>query len=91
MTNYAELNEQNIVINVIVADAEFVAQSQLHYVLLSQGGIGYTYDADADQFVAPQPYESWTWANNIWNAPTPMPTDGELYHWNETTQEWIQL
>ena len=52
-------------------------------------GIGYTYDADADQFVAPQPFESWTLDdNNDWQPPTPKP-DGD-YYWNETTQEWIK-
>jgi hypothetical protein len=25
-----------------------------------------------------QPYPSWTWANKVWNPPTPMPTDGKM-------------
>ena len=51
-------------------------------------GIGYTYDHVADQFVAPQPYASWTLdENNDWQPPTPKP-DGE-YYWQEDTQEWI--
>ena len=50
-------------------------------------GIGYTYDHVADQFVAPQPFESWTLdANNDWQPPTPKP-DG-AYYWNEDTQTW---
>ena len=50
-------------------------------------GIGYTYDHVADQFVAPQPYTSWTLdANNDWQPPTPK-TDGN-YYWNEDTQTW---
>jgi hypothetical protein len=50
-------------------------------------GIGYTYDHVADQFVAPQPYASWTLnANNDWQPPTPKP-DGN-YYWNEDTQTW---
>jgi hypothetical protein len=54
MSNYAELNEDNIVVNVIVADAEFVAtQTNKNYVLCVDGGIGYTYDPVADEFIAP--------------------------------------
>ena len=86
MTNYAQIVNGKVV-NVIVADADFVAQSNLDYVLLSRGGIGWTYDDVADQFVAPQPFESWTLdENNDWQPPTPKP-DGD-YYWNEDTQTW---
>ncbi len=55
-------------------------------------GIGYTYDADADVFVAPQPYPSWTLdANHDWQPPTPMPTDGEMYRWNEAELVWVAI
>lgn len=54
-------------------------------------GIGFTYDADADEFVAPQPYPSWTLdANNDWQPPTPMPTDGKKYGWDEDEQAWVE-
>ena len=86
MTNYAQIVNSTVV-NVIVADAEFVAQSDLDYVLLSRGGIGWTYDQQANQFVAPQPYASWTLnENNDWQSPKPKP-DG-AYYWNEDTQTW---
>jgi hypothetical protein len=54
-------------------------------------GIGFIYDATHDVFYAPQPYPSWTisaptW---IWTPPTPMPTDGKLYAWDETTKTWV--
>ena len=53
-------------------------------------GIGYTYDADADEFVAPQPYESWTLdSNNDWQAPTAMPNDGKMYSWDEASLSWV--
>ena len=87
MSDYAQIVNGKVV-NVIVADAEFVAQSDLDYVLLSRGGIGWTYDEQANQFVAPQPFESWTLdENNDWQPPTPKP-DGD-YYWNETTQTWL--
>ena len=87
MSTYAQIVNSKVV-NIIVADAEFVAQSDLNYVLLTRGGIGYTYDEQANQFVAPQPYESWTLdENNDWQPPTLKP-DGD-YYWNETTQTWL--
>ncbi len=87
MSNYAQI-VNGIVVNVIVADANFVAQSDLDYVLLNRGGIGYTYDSNADVFIAPQPYPSWTLnENNDWQPPTPKP-DGN-YYWHEDTQTWL--
>lgn len=54
---------------------------------------GYTYDREHDVFYEPQPYPSWTLNHTtwIWEAPTPMPTDGGVYGWNEQTQVWDQL
>jgi hypothetical protein len=53
-------------------------------------GIGYTYDADIDAFVAPQPYPSWVLDENAqWQAPVPMPDDGEMYSWDEDAQSWV--
>jgi hypothetical protein len=55
-------------------------------------GIGYTYDADADVFVVPQPFPSWTLdENHDWQPPTPMPTDGEQYFWNEEELVWVAI
>ena len=54
-------------------------------------GIGYTYRADIDAFVPPQPYASWTLDANVqWQPPTAMPTDG-MYSWDEATTSWILL
>jgi len=53
-------------------------------------GAGYTYNADIDAFVAPKPFPSWTLdANAQWQAPVPMPDDGEMYSWDEDTQSWV--
>ena len=56
-------------------------------------GIGYTYDQANDVFYAPQPYASWvlnhsTWT---WEAPTPMPQDGNPYVWDEPTVAWKEV
>ena len=56
-------------------------------------GIGYTYDAGRDAFIPPQPFPSWVLDEDtcLWNAPTPMPTDGKFYAWDEATQTWIEV
>jgi hypothetical protein len=53
-------------------------------------GIGYTYDAVADVFIVPQPFESWSLDENYdWQAPVEHPADGNIYSWDETNQAWI--
>lgn len=53
-------------------------------------GIGSTYDAEADVFISPQPYPSWTLdANHDWQAPTPRP-DG-AFVWDEETLAWVEV
>ena len=55
-------------------------------------GIGYTYDADDDVFIAPQPFPSWTLdENHDWQPPTPYPSDGGMYRWNEAELEWVAI
>jgi hypothetical protein len=55
-------------------------------------GIGYTYDAVNDKFYAPAPYPSWVLnASWLWEAPTPKPTDGKKYRWDEATVSWIEV
>ena len=53
-------------------------------------GIGYTYDAERDAFIPPNPYASWSLNEDtcLWEAPTPMPDDGQAYQWNEDAQSW---
>jgi hypothetical protein len=54
-------------------------------------GPSFTYDADADVFILPQPYPSWTLdGNHNWQAPTPMPAEGE-WSWDEPTLSWVEL
>lgn len=54
-------------------------------------GIGYTYDAGRDAFIPPKPYASWLLNEGTcqWEAPVPMPADGQRYHWDEAAGEWI--
>jgi len=54
-------------------------------------GIGYTYDQNRDAFIPPQLYPSWTLneATCNWEAPVPMPNDGNSYTWDESTLSWV--
>jgi len=54
-------------------------------------GIGYSYNPDEDIFITPQPYPSWTRNGSYWEAPTPMPTDGKSYKWDEDTTSWVEI
>lgn len=56
-------------------------------------GIGYTYDAGRDAFIAPKPFDSWVLNEDTcrWQAPVAYPTDGKLYLWNEETTQWIEV
>jgi hypothetical protein len=56
-------------------------------------GLGYSYRADINAFVPPQPYPSWTLNDETaeWEAPIPYPTDGKAYVWDENSMSWVPL
>jgi hypothetical protein len=62
-------------------------------------GIGYSYNANIDAFVPPQPYASWTLDVETaqWNPPVAMPEDAgtgeppKRYSWDEATTSWVVL
>jgi len=56
-------------------------------------GIGFSYDAQNDVFVAPQPFPSWVLSplTILWEAPVAMPTDGKVYGWDEATVAWKEV
>ena len=117
MAHFAQLDSNNVVIQVIVVDnkdtadaygteKEHIGAAFCERVLggtwkqtsyngnkrKNYAGIGYTYREDIDAFVPPQPYASWVLnANAQWEAPTPMPTDGQMYSWDEATTSWKKL
>ena len=75
MAHFAELDENNIVLQVLVTDNDFPNEGYDWLVETFGGtwvqtsynanfrknfaGIGYTYDSELDAFIAPQPFESW--------------------------------
>ena len=56
-------------------------------------GIGFTYDQNLDAFIPEKPYPSWLLNTNTcqWEPPTPYPSDGNVYTWDEATQSWVEL
>lgn len=53
-------------------------------------GVGSSYDAVNDVFIAEKPYPSWVLDENFdWQAPVPMP--GDNYVWDEDTGAWIEI
>ena len=109
MSHFAKI-ENNLVVQVIVAEQDFIDTLNGQWVQTSYNtrgnqhpngtplrgnyaGIGYTYDATNDVFIAPQPYASWTLNNTtwLWEAPIPFPADGKAYIWEEATQSWMAL
>ena len=53
-------------------------------------GIGFTYLAHIDAFVAPKPFASWSLNDETaqWEAPIPYPADGLIYQWIEESLDW---
>lgn len=67
-------------------------QTYINTVGKNYAGIGYTYDAEKDNFIRPQPYPSWTLDDNdIWQSPTPRPVTGGPYSWNEAELKWVAI
>jgi hypothetical protein len=54
-------------------------------------GIGFTYDAQRDAFIPPKPFASWVLNEDtcLWDAPVAMPSDGQMYQWDEATLLWV--
>jgi len=125
MAHFAELNNSNEVLQVIVisnddvnanggdysTEAEtFVASIVPHSSGGNQwkqtsyngnarkqyAGIGFTYNASKNIFIAPKPYASWSLdSNNDWQAPVARPAVTEIdsnvvyISWDEDNQKWL--
>jgi len=74
-------------------DTKWVQTSYNGNIRKRYAGIGFTYDADKDAFIAPQPYPSWTLDADLnWQPPVTMPVEeGKSFAWFEPNQEWIEL
>lgn len=85
--------ENNIIVNVIVAESLGAAKSVVDGNIIEQEnpgqfGIGFYYEDG--NWVAPQPYPSWIRDGLRWKAPIEYPDDG-FYEWNEESKSWVKM
>ena len=85
---FAQINDNNFVINVIVADKEFIDSGAVgdpsRWIECSIDGafrnvfpgVGHYFDLERDVFYPPSPFPSWQLNENYeWVPPVPMPQD----------------
>lgn len=105
MSHWAELDDNNLVLRVTVGDnrdpdegfawltenlgGRWMKTSYNGNIRARFAGIGYTYDATRDVFIAPQPFPSWTLddATTEWMPPVPIPPGAWV--WDEPTLQWV--
>lgn len=106
MAHFAEIDNDNIVVRVLVTDnnapnegydwlvenlgGTWIQTSYNATIRKNFAGIGFTYDPELDAFISPKPFPSWQLNEETcqWEAPTPYPTDGFSYNWNEANFAW---
>jgi hypothetical protein len=105
MAYFAQIVD-DIVTDVIVVNDDIADGAQFAHDLL--GGVwaetyfdtpgknfaskGYAYDAINQNFIAPQPYPSWTLdSDDIWQAPVAQPPAPPVTTWSEQLQRWIPI
>jgi len=106
MAHWAEIDENNIVIQVLVIGDDkssdwlverfggnWIQTSYTGAIRKNFAGIGHTYDSELDAFIAPKPFDSWVLDEETaqWEAPIEYPTDGKNYSWNEETTRWVEI
>jgi len=103
MADYAELDENNVVLNIIVVSEEDETKG-IEFCKNLLGGkwikttegvrkqkafIGGKYDEKADVFIQPQPFKSWILnSNHDWVSPKIKPKDDNRYYWDEDSLDW---
>lgn len=101
--HYALLDSNNTVINIIAIATNDLANlpdlvasngasSAIEDNLVYKAQIGGTYDGE--KFLPHKPYGSWLLKEKSlleWEAPTPHPSDGLIYFWDEETLNWVEL
>lgn len=101
MIKFAELDNNNKVINVVIStDAGisaipgiFIKVDLVNSPNRGDAHIGGSYDKDADKFIAPKPWPSWILNENTleWDSPVAKPSDEKIYMWDENNMSWIEL
>jgi hypothetical protein len=104
MSHWAELDDDNIVLRVLVGTSdpdsgalEWLDQNvggrwlQTSYnatIRKNFAGMGYSYDLARDAFIPPRPYTSWTLDDVSCRWEPPTPRPDGDYIWDENTTQW---
>lgn len=104
MSHFAEIDQNNIVIRVVVASQDvinsgilgdpenFIQTSYNNNIRKKFAGVGFKYDEVNDIFIEPQPYPSWILnGNHEWQAPVQIPSNDKNYTWSEEMQNWTLM
>lgn len=90
--------ENGIVENIAVADEKIILELIMPEKIIleetkSTGIAWIGSEVINGKFKPPQNYPSWSFNDSkfIWQAPTPMPTDGKLYDWIESELNWVEI
>jgi hypothetical protein len=93
MATYAVV-ENNLIINVILADskeiAEEITQKEcIEYTEENPLGVGYYWSQDHNKYIMPSPHNGWIFNGEVWTAPVePVFEEGKFYTWNDETMAW---
>ena len=90
MARYAQLNENNKITNVVLADQTWVDDQEETYILDSNEEAQVNGFYLNSIFIPAPPFASWTLVNNVWTPPFPKPNETDSLDWNESLQTWIQ-
>ncbi len=99
---FAQLDDNNIVIDVRVVSKQFLETNPQRYSgrwvetfiddpNKQYAGLGFEYLESEKDFRPQQPYPSWSWSNKTWNPPIPIPSTGGPYRWSEEDLEWVAI
>lgn len=80
-------------------DVYWKQTSYNHNIRKNYAGIGMTYDAGRDAFIAIKPHPSWVLVEETchWQPPVPVPSDAgtgnppKMYRWDEATLSHVEI
>ena len=105
MSHWAEIDENNKVIRVLVGDnnepdegqsfmeslgGTWIKTSYNNNIRKNFAGIGMIYDPINDWFMHEKPFASWTLDQHAqWQSPKPKPSEG-FWNWDEELGDWVE-
>ena len=103
MGNWAYINQDRVVTQIIVADEDFILSGAvgnpnnwIEYSITGEfrknpASIGGKYDLMRNAFLYVKPYPSWILNEETcqWESPITKPNDGKYYQWDENNLNWI--